>query len=244
MANAIGQRVRRREDPRFLTGRGTYVDDLKIPGALHVTFVRSPWAHARIVSVDASEAAALDGVQAFSGADIDLPPNAPPPFIGVDPQMHRPVVASEKVRFAGEIVAVVLAETGERSADAAELVAVEYEPLPVVTDPREAARNEVLLYEGLGTNVCLQRPLEPDRELFDRSGPCAAPAGPRPARSWSARSTCSRLTCRSIRPRSGGGTSSLPMRSRSRRVRRQLRHRRLRPGAGARARRRRLRRAA
>ncbi|HZU59580.1 MAG TPA: hypothetical protein VE983_01350, partial [Solirubrobacteraceae bacterium] len=60
MANVIGQRVRRREDPRFLTGRGQYVDDLELPGALHLTFVRSPWAHARVLSVDGSRASALE----------------------------------------------------------------------------------------------------------------------------------------------------------------------------------------
>jgi aerobic carbon-monoxide dehydrogenase large subunit len=136
------------------------------PARCTQTFVRSHWAHARIVSVDASPAAALDGVQVFTAADVDLPPNAPAPFIGVDPQMHRPLMASDKVRFAGEIVAAVLAETREASADAAELVEVEYEPLPVVTDPRDAVSDEVLLFEGLGTNVCHARPLEADDDLF------------------------------------------------------------------------------
>jgi aerobic carbon-monoxide dehydrogenase large subunit len=167
MANVIGQRVRRREDPRFLTGQGRFVDDLKFPGARHATFVRSPWAHARLVSVDGSAAAELDGVQVFTAADVDLPPHAPPPFIPVDPKMHRPVLASEKVRFAGEIVAVVLADTREASTDAAELVDVEYDVLPAVTDRREAALGGVLLFESMGTNVCSHRPLEPDAHFFD-----------------------------------------------------------------------------
>ncbi len=167
MASVVGQRVRRREDPRFLTGRGSYVDDLRFPGALQATFVRSPWAHARITGVDTSAATALDGVQVFTAGDIDLPPNPAPPFVGADPQTHRPLVASEKVRFAGDIVAIALAQTREASVDAAELVEVQYQPLPVVTDTREAVKDEVLLFEGLGTNVCLHRPLEPDEHLFD-----------------------------------------------------------------------------
>jgi carbon-monoxide dehydrogenase large subunit len=167
LANVVGQRVRRREDPRFLRGQGTYVDDLRIDGALHATFVRSHYAHARIVSVDAS-AAREAGVQVFTAADTDLGVIEPPPFIGIDPQMFRPMLASERVRFVGDIVAVVLADTREASVDAAELVFVDYEPLPHVTDARAALAGEVLLYEGLGTNVCLHHPpAEPDERLLD-----------------------------------------------------------------------------
>jgi carbon-monoxide dehydrogenase large subunit len=160
--------VRRREDPRFLTGRGRYVDDLAPEGALHATFVRSPFAHARITAgIDTSEAARLEGVQVFTAADTDLGVNPAPPFIGVDPRMFRPVLASQKVRFAGDIVAVVLAGTREASVDAAELVVVDYEPLPHVTDPSEAIKDEILLFEDVGTNVCLRRPPEnPDEDLF------------------------------------------------------------------------------
>jgi carbon-monoxide dehydrogenase large subunit len=167
LANVVGQRVRRREDPRFLTGRGRYVDDIRLPGALHATFVRSPWAHARIGSVDGSEATALPGVRVFTADDVELGKN-PPPFIQMDEHWHRPFLASDKVRFAGEIVAVVLAPSGARSVDAAELVAVDYEPLPAVTDAAKALDSDVLLFEDAGTNVCLERPAtSSDEELFE-----------------------------------------------------------------------------
>ena len=167
MANVVGQRVRRREDPRFITGQGRYVDDIRLPGALYATFVRSHWAHARINSVDGSEAAALPGVQVFTAGDVELGKN-PPPFIQMDKLWHRPFLASEKARFAGEIVAVVLAETPARSVDAAELVAVDYEPLPAVIDAAKALTSDVLLFEEAGTNVCLERPAATtDQDLFD-----------------------------------------------------------------------------
>ena len=163
----IGQRVRRREDPRFLTGRGQYVDDLPLEGALHATFVRSPWAHARIRSVDGSAAAGLDGVQVFTAAEVQLPKMPTPPMMGIDERFHRPMLAAEKVRFAGDIVAVVLAPTREASVDAAELVEVDYEPLPTVTDAALALMDEVVLFEDVGSNVCVERPASVDpEELF------------------------------------------------------------------------------
>ncbi len=144
------------------------MDDLPLPGALHVTFVRSPWAHARIVGIDGSAAAALPGTQVFTAAEVGLGKRPAPPAIGIDERMFRPFLASDKVRFAGDIVAVVVTERRGAGIDAAELVDVEYDPLPVVTDPIEAARDEVLLFEDAGTNVCLERPPEnPDEHLFD-----------------------------------------------------------------------------
>ncbi len=167
MANVIGQRVRRLEDPRFLTGRGQYVDDLDLPGALHITFVRSPWAHARVVSVDTSAAAAVEEAEVFSAADLGLSPIPPPPFIPGGEKFARPPIAGEKVRFAGDIVAVALAPTREASVDAAELIEVEYDPLPVLIDPAEAAKNEVLLFEEPESNTCMARPRSStDEELF------------------------------------------------------------------------------
>jgi carbon-monoxide dehydrogenase large subunit len=168
MANVVGQRVRRLEDPRFLTGKGRYVDDLRPEGALHVVFVRSYMAHAKIVEIDASAATALPGVQVFTAADTDLGANPAPPFIGIDERMFRPFLASEKARFVGDIVAAVVAESREEAFDAADLVAVEYEALPVVTDPREAATDEILLYEDVGTNTCFRFPPQnPDEHIFD-----------------------------------------------------------------------------
>ncbi len=143
------------------------MDDLPLGDALHVTFVRSPWAHARITEIDGSGAEAIQGARVFTAADTPLAVNPPPPFVGIDERMFRPFLASEKVRFAGEIVAAVLAESRAESVDAAELVAVEYEPLPAITDIAEAVKDEILLFEEFGTNICLSRPAEGAEGLFD-----------------------------------------------------------------------------
>jgi carbon-monoxide dehydrogenase large subunit len=151
-----------------LTGKGTYVDDVKPQDVLHVQFVRSYNAHAKISQIDKSAAEALPGTQVFIAADTDLSVSSPPPFIQVPPEMFRPFIAAEKARFVGDIVAVVLSETREGAYDAAELVMVDYEPLPSVTDLREAARDEVLLFEDVGTNTCIHvPPRDPDPQLFD-----------------------------------------------------------------------------
>src|ERR1019366_4657032 len=139
MANVIGQRVRRREDPRFLTRAGLYVDDVQLPGA-----------------------------RVSTAADVDLPTNPLPPFLGIDERMQRPFLASDTVRFVGDIVAIVVSDGRELGVDAAELVDVEYDALPVVTNLRDAARDEVLLFPDVGTNVCRrQAPESPDEHLFD-----------------------------------------------------------------------------
>src|ERR1035437_10141057 len=149
MANVIGQRVRRREDPRFLTGAGLYVDDVQLPGAKRVTFVRSDWAHARILGIDTSAVAEIPGTRVFTAADVDLPTNPLPPFLGIDARMQRPFLASDTVRFVGDIVAIVVTDGRELGVDAAELVQVEYDSLPVVT------------------NVCIPHaPEPPDEHLF------------------------------------------------------------------------------
>src|SRR3954469_21132531 len=149
MANVIGQRVRRREDPRFLKGEGRYVDNIKLEGELHVVFVRSPMAHAKILELDVSGARDYPGVKVFTQADTPLEASPPPPFIGIDPQMFRPFLAGDTVRFAGDIVAAGGAESKEDGLAAAELVTIDYDPLPVVTDPREAVKDEILLFPGL-----------------------------------------------------------------------------------------------
>jgi len=168
MTNVIGQHVRRKEDPRFLRGEGRYVDNLPFQDGLYLTFVRSPLAHARITGIDASEARARPGTQVFTAEDIGLGVNPVLPFLGVDPGFGRPFLASEKVRFAGDIVAVVLTETKAAGEDAAELVYVDYDPLPAVIDARDAVKDETLLFEELGTNVAAHRPPSmSDAELFD-----------------------------------------------------------------------------
>ncbi len=151
----------RSEDPRFLRGEGRYLDNVEIPGALHAVFVRSIMAHARIDGVDVSGALDAPGVAgAYVAADLDLAPLPPSGTVegDVDGELEglfsREPLARTVVRFVGEILAVVVAETVGEAMDAAESVAVEYEPLPVVTDA-EAAVGEgaPLLWPEFGTNV-------------------------------------------------------------------------------------------
>jgi aerobic carbon-monoxide dehydrogenase large subunit len=167
MPTGIGQRIRRREDPRFLLGRGQYVDDTRTENALHVTFVRSSVAHGTITAIDADEARALPGVQVFTAEDLGLHPTPPPPMIQVHESMNRPPMATDKVRYVGEIVAAVAAESREASVDAAALVVVDYDSLPAVTDIREVVKDEVLLFEPSGSNTCLRIPGAGDENLFD-----------------------------------------------------------------------------
>jgi carbon-monoxide dehydrogenase large subunit len=163
----IGQRIRRREDPRFITGKGQYVDDLPLPGARHAAFVRSDWAHGRIVEIDASEALELPGVQVFTGADVPVR-KMPAPAPMIPEEMHRPVIAVDKVRFVGEIVAVVLAGSRAQAEDAAQLVYAEIEPLQAVVDPADALRGDTLLFDELDSNVALaDGPQEPSADLFE-----------------------------------------------------------------------------
>ncbi|SOC49557.1 carbon-monoxide dehydrogenase large subunit [Blastococcus aggregatus] len=157
----LGTRVLRTEDPGFLTTGAVYTDDLvdeRLAGALHVTFVRSPAAHARITGIDTSAAAGMPGVVAVLTAD-DLDAPAQRPAMPMYPKpMVQPLLARDVVRFVGEPVAVVLTEELYQGEDAAELVSVDYEPLPVVVDPRGALSGEVLLYPEAGTNVCFAGP--------------------------------------------------------------------------------------
>jgi carbon-monoxide dehydrogenase large subunit len=158
----------RKEDPRFLRGEGRYVENVPLEGALNVTFVRSTFAHARVRSVDASAAVALPGVQVLTGADVDVGPFGPSPFPGIEPGMARPLVAKDVVRFVGEIVAILISEDRAAGADAAELVVVDYDPLPVVVTPQEAANDDVLLFPEVGTNLAARAGSpERDETLFD-----------------------------------------------------------------------------
>jgi aerobic carbon-monoxide dehydrogenase large subunit len=140
----VGAAVLRREDPALLTGRGRYVDDVDIPGTLHAFVVRSPVAHARIVSLDVSGARAADGVVAvLTAADLDaagvgpMPGGEGMPAGSLNPSF--PVLASGKVVWAGQPVALVVASSPALAADAAELVDVTYDELPAVTSPLAAA---------------------------------------------------------------------------------------------------------
>ena len=167
--SVLGNRVLRKEDARFLRGEGTYVENLPQEDALHVTFVRSLLAHARIGGVDTSVAeAAPDVVAVFTAADSDVGIFGPPPYPGLNPEMGRPLIAGDVVRFVGDIVAVVVAKSRAAGADAAELVLVDYDPLPVVAATAEAAKDEVLLFPEAGTNVAARSGSpEHDDALFD-----------------------------------------------------------------------------
>src|SRR4051794_10675137 len=152
----LGTRVVRTEDPLFLTRGAVYTDDLtdeRLTGALHATFVRSQVAHGRLLSVDTSAALAAPGVVAvFTADDIDLNP-LPPPFPFVNQAMTRPWLAADRVLFVGDPIAVVLTEERYQGEDAAELVAVDIDPLPAVISLADAARDEVLLFPEAETNV-------------------------------------------------------------------------------------------
>jgi len=179
----LGTRVIRTEDPRLLTAGGVYVDDLREPelaGAARVTFVRSTVAHARITGIDTSEALAQPGVIAvLTVADMtDFPP--PPPAEPVDPdappvegpmplggQWSEPLLAVDKVRFVGEAIAMVLTDHTYQGEDAAELVSVDYEPLPAVVGIDAALAGETLLFDGTDGNVCQSRDGGFDDAIFD-----------------------------------------------------------------------------
>jgi aerobic carbon-monoxide dehydrogenase large subunit len=154
----------RREDPPLVTGAARYCDDLAPPGALHAVFVRAPLAHGRILGIDPAPAAAKAGVAGvYTAAGLGLPPLPP----GDGPAaMARPVLATGTVRFLGEAVAVVVAETRAQAMDAAEAVEVDYEPLEVLTDPRAAlAADAPQLFEGSGNLAKERRWPEPSRAL-------------------------------------------------------------------------------
>jgi carbon-monoxide dehydrogenase large subunit len=162
MSGFVGQRVLRKEDPRFLTGEGRYVDNLELEGALHAIFVRSPYPHARIGEIDVSM---VEGAHVLTAVDVDLEPLAPH-FPGIESRMARPPVARDVVRFTGEIVAIVLADSPGEGVDTAESVLVDYDLLPTVVDPAEALRGETLLFPDVGTNVCSHIAVGADEDVF------------------------------------------------------------------------------
>lgn len=158
----------RREDHALLRGRGTFIDSLRIPeleGAYYAAFVRSTIAHATVTSIDTADAASLHGVVGvFTAADLDVWP-LPPRLPMMNKAMLRPMLADGVVRFVGEPVAVVIATSAAIAEDAIELVIVDYEPLPVVTQLDDALSDAVLLHPSAGTNVSMkwtQPPFETD----------------------------------------------------------------------------------
>jgi aerobic carbon-monoxide dehydrogenase large subunit len=152
----LGTRVLRTEDPKFLTTGGVYTEDVvddRLAGACHVFFVRSPLAHGRITGIDVSAALEAPGViAAFTGADLADQAAIPPSAAGLmNVEMTQRLLATDKVRYVGEPVAVVVTEEVYQGEDAVELVAVDYDPLPAVLgfDPDDSS----LLFEAAGTNV-------------------------------------------------------------------------------------------
>ncbi|MFM7263838.1 MAG: xanthine dehydrogenase family protein molybdopterin-binding subunit, partial [Acidimicrobiales bacterium] len=163
----LGTRVVRVEDPRFLTGGGTYIANLRLQGTVHVTYVRSTVAHARILSVDTSEAAAMPGVlHVWTSADVDIEP-ARPDLGMVNQQMEFPYLARDVVRFVGEPVAMIVSREPGQGADAAETVIIDYDPLPVVVDVEESHRGDTLLHPVAGTNVALAFTNTDERDIFE-----------------------------------------------------------------------------
>jgi aerobic carbon-monoxide dehydrogenase large subunit len=153
----VGQSLKRVEDPRLITGVATYVDDLRLPGLLHAAFVRSPYAHARVGRINTDAARALPGVLAvLTGADVNDRCGTVPcasDIPGLKAPAHT-VLASDRVYFVGHPVAVVVAVDRYVATDAVELVDVDYDPLPAVTDVERALEEgAALAHPGLGTNV-------------------------------------------------------------------------------------------
>jgi aerobic carbon-monoxide dehydrogenase large subunit len=155
-----GASIKRSEDPRILTGAGRYVDDIKLPGMLHAAFVRSPIAHARVLSIDVAAARALPGVLAvFTGAELEaMTVPGPDPLTamlgGAGPTPEFTLLATDKVRFAGDPVAIVIARSRYLAEDGCELVEVEYDDLLPVTNASAALDpGRPPLFANLGDNI-------------------------------------------------------------------------------------------
>ncbi|HKT83155.1 MAG TPA: xanthine dehydrogenase family protein, partial [Solirubrobacterales bacterium] len=154
MTSILGAAVKRREDPRLVTGKGAYADDIRLDGGLHCAFVRSPLAHATIKSVDTGAAKEMPGViGVFVANDLNLEPH-----FGLalyPPDLARPPLATDRVRFAGECIAAVVAETPGQAVDAAAAVFADLEPLEALVDPFAAAEADPL-FPDFPTNVVMQ----------------------------------------------------------------------------------------
>ena len=155
----FGSGIRRREDPRLITGRASYTDDIKLPGIVHAAILRSPYAHATIKSIDTSGAAGQPGVVAvYTGEDTEGALNGLPcawliPNSDLKTPTH-PAIAKDRVRYVGDAVAVVVAESRYEAEDALEHIEVEYEPLGVVINPKDAAQDGApQLHDDVPNNI-------------------------------------------------------------------------------------------
>src|SRR5262247_1464155 len=153
----VGQAMKRKEDPRLVSGTSTYVDDVVLPGMLHMAVTRSIHAHARIRRVDTSKAQSLPGVVAVVTGEEVAAHCGPIPCVAAIPDMknaQRQLLAVGKVRFVGEPVAAVVAENKYIARDAADLIEVDYEPLPAVVDPEKAMDpSSPRLYDEFSDNI-------------------------------------------------------------------------------------------
>ena len=175
-SNIIGTRLLRREDPPLLTGEAKFTNDLNIPGALHLSVLRSPFAHAKIKSIDVSAALKIAGVVAvYTGKDLQSAWAAPMPCAWpVTPDMKNPPhypLASDKVNYVGDGVAAVLATNETASRDALDAIDVEYEALPAVVDLEDALSDKNIIHKDLGTNKSYTWPL-----LVEETPGCVADA--------------------------------------------------------------------
>jgi len=161
----MGNAVLRREDPDLLTGSARFVGDMAPAGTLHLAFVRSTVAHARIGSVDSAEALGVAGVVGvFTADDLDIA--AQPLFIMLPPELSR-LPLTDKARYVGDPIAAVVAESPAAAADGAELVVVDYEPLPAVTDPFEGLTpGSPIVFESHGSNQASELKVAGDAELL------------------------------------------------------------------------------
>src|ERR1051325_6489151 len=153
-AKWVGQPIRRKEENRLVSGKGIFVDDEKMPGMMHIKFVRSSYAHAKITRVDVSKAEKFPGVVCtLTGAEIKKQVQ---PFIEIGPGGAQKItdypMAVDKVVFQGEPVAAVVADTRLAAEDAAELIEVDYEPLPAVVTAEDALTDASVLHSAMGTN--------------------------------------------------------------------------------------------
>ena len=152
----LGNRVVRKEDPALLTSGGTYVDDIVVDDALHVVYVRSMVAHGDITSIDISESRIAPGVvDVVTNADLTI--GEIKPFMLLNQLLTRPVLARDRVRYVGEPIVAVVAETRAAAVDAAELVIVDIDSLPVIIDPRDALADDAIhLFPQVATNIAMQ----------------------------------------------------------------------------------------
>ncbi len=165
-ARLLGRRVLRIEDEPLLRGQGRFIANLDLPGAAHVAFVRSTVAHGRITGIDTDAARRAPGVlDVVTPFDVDLPALPAPPTM--HPAMVRPLLPRDRVRYVGEPLVAVVATSLGAAVDAAELVLVDIEPLPIVADAEQALTDAVLLHPDAGTNLSFDSRVELPDGFFD-----------------------------------------------------------------------------